>query len=404
MIGKKALSIILNNPELYDKIPKGLYWGDDKTIALFNIISIIKNKHGKYNKDLILDYIKQNQNFDVNEFYSIYDLNCLGEEKDLDLYLNELLTRKIITELDIYVKSLRKESGRSYIDIKNELKSIHDNISDFSMMNYRPIQELCRDAQLRMHTEIVQKVYSGIYFFEKGQGGYGSSDYILLTGMESVGKTGYVLDKISKQLEKGMKIVIYTFEVRKERLIELLACQRARVDTRDFDRKSFNIGDKEKLDEAFAYFYEKDLIIIDEKPRLNKIISSMKMLKSENKADFIYIDYLHKIKLDKFYSEYDRIQMISDALKEMTVLLNIPIFCIALLNKDGKQAAEPEMWHIKGNGDIGYDADVTMFLRTTGNMDKYRIVTNWVKKNRYGEVGKFEVRFDPRIREFEDNI
>jgi replicative DNA helicase len=404
MIGKKALSIILNNPELYEKIPKGLVWGDEKTALLFNIISLIKNKHGKYNKDLILDYIEQNKNFDVNEFYQIYDLNCLGEEKDLDLYLNELLTRKIINELDFYVKSLRKDHDKNIVDIKIDLKNIHDNILDVSMMNYKSIQELCKEAINRLHDTKKEKVYSAIHFFEKGQGGYGSTDYILLTGMESVGKTGYVLDKIQRQLEKGMKVTIFTFEVKKERMIDLLACQRAKVDTRDFDRKTFKIGDKEKIEEAYAYFYEKGLIIIDEKPRLNKIISTMKILKNEDRSDFFYIDYLHKIKLDKFYSEYDRIQIISDAMKEMTVILNTPIFCIALLNKDGKQASEPEMWHIKGNGDIGYDADVTMFLRNTGSVGNCRLITNWIKKNRYGDVGKFEIRFDPTIREFEDNI
>ena len=74
----------------------------------------VKNKYGRYNKDLIINSIAENKSFDLGKFYEIYDL--VVDENDYEQYLIQLLTKKMIFDLSKYVQSLRKENNKREIN------------------------------------------------------------------------------------------------------------------------------------------------------------------------------------------------------------------------------------------------------------------------------------------------
>ena len=91
----------------------------------------------------------------------------------------------------------------------------------------------------------------------------------------------------------------------------------------------------------------------------------------------IFLDYLQKIPLEEHIDDWKaRNDILSTALAEMSLELNIPIFTISPLDKEGCRLDErpaendaeyseferPTMHHSMGSGDLEYDLDVAMVL------------------------------------------
>jgi replicative DNA helicase len=104
----------------------------------------------------------------------------------------------------------------------------------------------------------------------------------------------------------------------------------------------------------------------------------------------IFLDYLQKIPLDEYVEDWKaRNDMISTQLAEMSLELNIPIFAISPLDKEGcrlderpaedegeySQFERPTMHHSMGSGDLEYDLDVAMVLakdwKATGELQQF---------------------------------
>ncbi len=104
----------------------------------------------------------------------------------------------------------------------------------------------------------------------------------------------------------------------------------------------------------------------------------------------IFLDYLQKIPLDEYVEDWKaRNDLISTQLAEMSLELNIPIFAISPLDKEGcrlderpaedeaeySQFERPTMHHSMGSGDLEYDMDVAMVLakdwKATGELHQF---------------------------------
>ncbi len=88
----------------------------------------------------------------------------------------------------------------------------------------------------------------------------------------------------------------------------------------------------------------------------------------------IFIDYLQRVPLDEpVHDDKARTDLISAKLADLSLALNVPIFAISPLDKEGcrlderpaeelSEFARPTMHHCVGSGDLEYDLDVAMVL------------------------------------------
>jgi replicative DNA helicase len=88
----------------------------------------------------------------------------------------------------------------------------------------------------------------------------------------------------------------------------------------------------------------------------------------------IFIDYLQRVPLEEnVHDEKSRTDLISAKLADLSLELNVPIFAISPLDKEGcrldekpveemSEFARPTMHHCVGSGDLEYDLDVAMVL------------------------------------------
>ena len=94
---------------------------------------------------------------------------------------------------------------------------------------------------------------------------------------------------------------------------------------------------------------------------------------------------------------------ISKAIKALAMELNIPIILLSQLNRasEGRETREPSMSELRESGDIEQDASVIILLWNMSEEDRSKKGCK-VEKNRQGETGKMELRFDGDKMRFRD--
>ncbi len=146
--------------------------------------------------------------------------------------------------------------------------------------------------------------------------------------------------------------------------------------------------------------------------RSNIVISTGAKTVSEIRAesrhmgfDVIVIDYLQLIRSDTFYrgNRVAEVGAISKAIKALAMELQIPIILLSQLNRasEGRETREPSMSELRESGDIEQDASVIILLWNMSEDDRSKKGCK-IEKNRQGETGKMELRFDGDQMRFRD--
>jgi replicative DNA helicase len=403
MIHEKLMGIVLNNPELWpDFYVYGNLFRDPHINRLFNICEIINEKYGKINKNLIVDYINENRNYDLDKFYEIYDSECYDE--NYKTYLRKYIEDDLKLKLKIYINSDLKDKGM--VDLKYDVKDILDSVNDVDQVRTENTKKHC----IKLLDDInenrqIKKIPSGIDFIDCNQLGYKTTDYVLIGATESTGKTSLVINSIVKQLKEKIRIGFISCEMEAEEIHRLIACNVSGLDNTRVENNLLTQLEKERYVNALERIYDKPLFVEDKLYEWHDIRQKLKTLKREENIDIGYLDYLHYVRHKNHSDTYERLGEISKATKSLCKELQIPIVAIVILNKIGAGDSNPDIIHIKGNNDIGYDADIAILLKTfneavDGNANE-RIVDFLFRKNRGGKRGFERMRYLPYCRRFQ---
>lgn len=145
-------------------------------------------------------------------------------------------------------------------------------------------------------------------------------------------------------------------------------------------------------------------------------------MQSEDGLDAVFIDHLGLLADDhRRGGEYERVSLISRRLKELAMRLNVPVVCLAQLNRgvEDRTGCVPFMSDLRDSGRIEEDGDVVALLFRRGyyaakgmvkpddNEDRI-IGTGWdrvefkIEKNRNGETGTVELGWEGKVMRFHD--
>ena len=133
-------------------------------------------------------------------------------------------------------------------------------------------------------------------------------------------------------------------------------------------------------------------ILFNRRSRVN--VREIQFLARKNKADLVVIDYLGLIQHGEGKTLYERITTTSNQLKQLTTTLNVPVLCLAQLNREieGRSKGEPRLSDLRDSGAIEQDADVVMLLHRLNvpdlRIDDPQPLDLVIAKNRYGPQGK----------------
>lgn len=219
------------------------------------------------------------------------------------------------------------------------------------------------------------------------------------------------------------KPLYYSLEMSKKELLERMAVIESGVtinkesSTQDFER----FADTAKR--------IKDMLIINDKAgmTIDELMSNASFEISGGGVSCVFIDNLAILKSGKFYkSRYEEVSDLSRLLKVMAKNLNIPVICLAQLNRavENRQSPIPTLADIRDSGSVEQDADIIglvyrpeyhlaqkepenrnspEWLKWRASMDECKGKAQFIiAKNRRGNTGQVKMTFRGDLYKFFD--
>ena len=300
----------------------------------------------------------------IEEISECEDIDVLAEETIKEINNVEQVNEKTETFLQQVVNTL------------NAIENNYNNRNDYSL--YTGITDL-DDKILGLHNQ----------------------ELTVIGARPGVGKTTLALQIAQNIARKGKNVTIISLEMSDKQLIQKLIASKARINSYKMRRGTLEESDFEKISNVSADISKLPITLISNATTIQKIETIIRKLKNKNQLDLIIIDYIQLIKNNKkLPSREQEVADITRTLKLLSLELNIPIIGLCQLNRNATKA-EPTLADLRESGSIEQDADKVMFLyqekEDTSNVVD---VTLKIAKQRAGEIGKVQLKFNKPNSEF----
>ncbi|OQX56106.1 MAG: replicative DNA helicase, partial [Candidatus Cloacimonas sp. 4484_209] len=253
-------------------------------------------------------------------------------------------------------------------------------------------------------------IETGIRLLDTMTGGFQKSDFIIIAGRPSMGKTAFALDiALHTAIDKKIPVGFFSLEMSQEQLVQRMLGMEAKVDLAKL-RTGF-LSDEEwaKLTAAAGKLSEAELYI-DDSARLThlELRAKARRLKSRVDVGIIFVDYLQLLDATaKADTRQQEVAIISRSLKALSKELNIPIVALSQLSRAHKTRADqkPILSDLRESGAIEQDADVVIFIyRKLESPDpKERNTAEIIiRKQRNGPIGTVLASFVEKYATFKN--
>src|SRR5262250_2144982 len=243
-----------------------------------------------------------------------------------------------------------------------------------------PVRAILKDTfehieRLYDRKEHITGLASGFDKLDEYTSGFQPSDFIIIAGRPSMGKTAFALN-IAKHagVEDRKRVLILSLEMSKEQLVQRLLCAEAKVDSHKVRTGYLDPRDWTRLTNAAGRLADAP-IYIDDSPALSVLEARAKArrMKAEHGLDLI-----------------------------------VPVVALSQLSRavETRERKEPQLSDLRESGALEQDADVILFLYRPERYglqseDGDRVADIIIGKQRNGPTGKVQVTFIPEYASFE---
>lgn len=240
--------------------------------------------------------------------------------------------------------------------------------------------------------------------------GFQNGELTILAARPGIGKSALALNMASSMCKDGCHVAFFSLEMGIDQLLMRQFAAHSGVNLKKIKTGDLSEGDMAKIMVARKLIdgynlYFSDLTI----DNLEDLKVTCRKYKREGKLDFIVVDYLQLLVLDKrskSISLYENTSRISRGLKLLARELNVPILALSQLSRkveergsSGKEGVnkKPMLSDLRESGSIEQDADVVMFLHREDKGENENIRNRKteliIAKNRQGMTGSCELSF-----------
>jgi len=217
------------------------------------------------------------------------------------------------------------------------------------------------------HTSITG-LATGFLDLDSYTAGFHPSDFVIIAGRPSMGKTSFALNIAQHVgLMERKSVAIFSLEMSKELLVQRILCAEAQVDAQHVRRGFTNAKEIERLTNAAGLLSEAP-IFIDDTPAIStlEMRARARRLRSEHQVALIIIDYLQLARCsDRAENRQQEISSISRSLKALAKELSIPVIALSQLSRAVEARGgdrRPMLSDLRESGAIEQDADLVLFL------------------------------------------
>jgi replicative DNA helicase len=214
--------------------------------------------------------------------------------------------------------------------------------------------------------EQITGLATGINKLDQTTAGLQSSDFIIIAGRPSMGKTSFALN-IARQvgIEKHRPVLILSLEMSGRQLAIRLLCAEARVESQRVRTGLLEQRDWSRLTTAAGRLSEAP-IFVDDQPAITvlEVRAKARRMKAEHGLDLVIVDYLQLMRGRYAENRQQEISDISRSLKALAKELNVPVVALSQLSRavETRTDYRPRLSDLRESGSLEQDADLIMFL------------------------------------------
>lgn len=242
--------------------------------------------------------------------------------------------------------------------------------------------------------------------------GFAPGNFIILAARPSMGKTAFAMNIALNAVFKDKHVAFFTLEMSAKSLLKRAVSSMSKIDWYNdwYNNNNVNSADIERLTKCVEKLSAKTNFHIcdSEGIKISELRQNALKLKIEGCLDFIVIDYLQLIRVDDEGKEmrYLEVDRISRELKCLAKELDVPILCLAQLNRgvESRDNKRPLLSDLRESGSLEQDADIVMFIyrdeyynQKPENKGKAEII---IAKHREGPTGRVELGFNAKCTAF----
>lgn len=336
----------------------------------------------------------------IIELYNIVSTSALTKQYT-DIVKEKSIRRKILkASKDINVLTFDNTEPIENIVEKAEkiIESIGDsnNLDDFSPISQVLETSIENIENLYRNKSKVTGIETGFADFDMKTSGLQDSDFILIAGRPSMGKTAFAINIAQyAALRKNVTTAIFSLEMSKEQLVNRMICTEALVDAQKLRTGDIQSDDWYKIAEAVSSLSEAP-IYIDDKSSITipELRAKCRRLKKDKDLGLVVIDYLQLMNGNtRNENRQQEISAISRALKGLARELNVPVVALSQLSRavEQRKPPKPMLSDLRESGAIEQDADLVCFLYReeyyNPETDKRGQAEVIIAKQRNGSVG-----------------
>jgi replicative DNA helicase len=243
-------------------------------------------------------------------------------------------------------------------DAKDDVQTLVDDAERriFSLAERRlegsalPIGKILRNTfeyieRLYERKEHVTGVATGFEKLDLETSGFQPSDFIIIAGRPSMGKTAFALN-VAQHVGITLRgrVLVLSLEMSAQQIVQRMLCSEAKVDSQAVRTGYLSSADWHRLTAAAGRLSEA-AIFIDDSPGLTVLEARAKArrMKAEHGLDLLVIDYLQLMRgRAAMESRQQEISEISRSLKALAKELNVPVVALSQLSRavEARQARD----------------------------------------------------------------
>ncbi len=262
--------------------------------------------------------------------------------------------------------------------------------------------------------EHVTGVATGFEKLDLETSGFQPSDFIIIAGRPSMGKTAFALN-IAQHVGVTLRgaVLVLSLEMSAQQLVQRMLCSEAKVDAQAVRTGYLTSSDWHRLTAAAGRLSEAK-IFIDDSPGITVLEARAKArrMKAEHGLNLIVIDYLQLMRGRSQENRQQEISEISRSLKALAKELNVPVVALSQLSRAVEARAQrdfrPQLSDLRESGALEQDADLILFLyrqkvyKDDLPPEEEKLAEVIIGKQRNGPIGTVKVVFLPEYARFEN--
>lgn len=270
---------------------------------------------------------------------------------------------------------LAEEDVTDSSEIGAQLESSIQSIQDVVTVNDGSIRHAAADIR-----DDIKAMINGTYEIKSmptyikqlddklAAGGVCGGEVMVIAAPTSCGKTQIALNVVlANSLTHNKPGLYFSFEMQAKSLANRLVQTASGCNLKQARDGVMNTGDQKKVATAIDRL-EAAPIFTDHYVRsVEEMRSKARMFKRKHSIEWLVVDYLQLVPYDKRLKKHDGIAQVSHDIKLMAMELDIPVFLLAQVNREGaKRDTGLTLYDLKDSGDIENDADIILLMWPDG--------------------------------------